>query len=145
MIEAARVLKLEAECTGSEARKNVGSYRGFTMWLRVKPNSERSMRSLIEEGGSGAEILLDYGVPQVLVAHVSDSDTGTVMSIDAVIRTIDGEIAKNEERAQHLGRQVEKYQAALGEEWEHADKLETLSAKLALLDKGKRAASAIAD
>lgn len=135
LIEAARVLKLEAERTGQESRKNVGAYRGFDLWLRVKPDHERSMRSLIEESGSGAEILLDYGVPQVLVARVSDSDTGTVMSIDAVIRTIDGEIAKNEERVEHLARQVEKYQAALGEEWEHASKLETLAAKLALLDK----------
>jgi hypothetical protein len=135
LIEAARVLKLEAERTRQEARKNVGVYRGFALWLRVKPDHERSMRSLIEESGSGAEILLDYGVPQRLVARVSESDTGTVMSIDAVIRTIDGEIAKNEERVQHLTRQVEKYQNALGEEWEHAEKLETLSAKLALLDK----------
>jgi hypothetical protein len=93
------------------------------------------MRSLIEESGSGAEILLDYGVPQVLVAHVSDSDTGTVMSIDATIRSIDGEITKNDERLEHLTRQVEKYHAALGEEWEHASKLEALAAKLALVDK----------
>lgn len=135
LIEAARVLKLEAERTGQEARKNVGTYRGFAMWLRVKPDHARSMRSLIEESGSGAEILLDYGVPQVLVARVSESDTGTVMSIEAAIRTIDGEIAKNEERVEHLTRQVEKYQAALGEEWEHSSKLETLAAKLALLDK----------
>jgi len=135
LIEAARVLKLEAERTGNEARKNVGVYRGFTMWLRVKPNSERSMRSLIEEGGSGAEILLDYGVPQVLVAHVSDSDTGTVMSMDATIRSIDGEITKNDERIEHLARQVEKFIAALSEEWEHASKLETLAAKLAFIDK----------
>ncbi len=131
LIEAARILKLEAERTGQEARKNVGKYRGFTTWLRVKPNIERSMRSLIEESGSGAEILLDYGVPQVLVAHVSDSDTGTVMSIDATIRSIDGEITKNDERLEHLTRQVEKYHAALSEEWEHASKLETLAAKLA--------------
>jgi len=135
LIEAARILKLEAERTGQEARKNVGKYRGFTIWLRVKPNIERSMRSLIEESGSGAEILLDYGVPQVLVAHVSDSDTGTVMSIDATIRSIDGEITKNDERLEHLTRQVEKYHAALSEEWEHASKLETLAAKLALVDK----------
>jgi hypothetical protein len=135
LIEAARVLKLEAERTGQEARKNVGAYKGFTMWLRVKPNRERSMRSLVEESGSGAEILLDYGVPQVLVAHVSDSDTGTVMSIDATIRSIDGEITKNDERIEHLTRQVEKFNAALGEEWEHASKLETLAAKLALIDK----------
>jgi hypothetical protein len=135
LIEAARMLKLEAERTGQEARKNVGVYKGFTMWLRVKPNRERSMRSLVEETGSGAEILLDYGVPQVLVAHVSDSDTGTVMSIDATIRSIDGEITKNDERIDHLTRQVEKFNAALGEEWEHASKLETLAAKLALMDK----------
>jgi hypothetical protein len=135
LIEAARILKLEAERTGQEARKNVGVYRGFTIWLRVKPNNERSMRSLIEESGSGAEILLDYGVPQVLVAHVSDSDTGTVMSMDATIRSIDGEIMKNDERVEYLTRQVEKYDAALGEEWQHASKLETLSAKLALVDK----------
>lgn len=135
LIEAARMLKLEAERTGQEARKNVGVYKGFTMWLRVKPSRERSMRSLVEETGSGAEILLDYGVPQVLVAHVSDSDTGTVMSIDATIRSIDGEITKNDERVEHLTRQVEKFNAALGEEWEHASKLETLAAKLALLDK----------
>jgi hypothetical protein len=93
------------------------------------------MRSLIEESGSGAEILLDYGVPQVLVAHVSDSDTGTVMSIDATIRSLDGEITKNDERVEHVTRQVEKYHAALGEEWQHASKLETLTAKLALVDK----------
>jgi hypothetical protein len=93
------------------------------------------MRSLIEESGSGAEILLDYGVPQVLVAHVSDSDTGTVMSIDATIRSIDGEITKNDERIEYLTRQVEKFNAALGEEWEHAAKLETLAAKLAVIDK----------
>jgi hypothetical protein len=135
LIETARILKLEAERTGREARKNVGEYRGFTIWLRVKPNSERSMRSLIEESGSGAEILLDYGVPQVLVAHVSDSDTGTVMSMDAAIRSIDGEITKNAERVEHLTRQTEKYHAALGEEWQHASKLETLAAKLALVDK----------
>lgn len=135
LIEAARMLKLEAERTGQEARKNVGVYKGFTMWLRVKPNSERSMRSLVEESGSGAEVLLDYDVPQVLVAHVSDSDTGTVMSIDATIRSIDGEITKNDERIEHLTRQVEKFNAALGEEWEHASKLETLAAKLALIDK----------
>lgn len=135
LIEAARVLKLEAERTGQEARKNVGAYKGFTMWLRVKPNRERSMRSLVEETGSGAEVLLDYGVPQVLLAHVSDSDTGTVMSIDATIRSIDGEITKNDERVEHLTRQVEKFNAALGEEWEHASKLETLAAKLALIDK----------
>ena len=135
LIEAARILKLEAERTGQEARKNVGEYRGFTIWLRVKPNIERSMRSLIEESGSGAEILLDYGVPQVLVAHVSDSDTGTVMSMDATIRSIDGEITKNDERVEHLTRQTEKYHAALGEEWQHASKLETLAAKLALVDK----------
>jgi len=135
LIEAARVLKLEAERTGSQARKNVGGYRGFTMWLRVKPNSERSMRSLIQEGGGGAEILLDYGVPQVLVAHVSDSETGTVMSMDATIRSMDGEITKNDERIEHLARQVEKFTAALGEEWEHASKLETLSARLALIDR----------
>jgi hypothetical protein len=135
LIEFARILKNEAERTGHEARKSVGVYRGFSMVLRVRPNNERSLRSLIEESGSGAEILLDYGVPQVLVAHVSDSDTGTIMSIDATIRSIDGEITKNNERIEHLSRQVEKYHAVLGEEWEHASKLETVSAKLALLDK----------
>jgi len=81
------------------------------------------------------EHLLDYGISQVLVAHVSQSDTGTVMSIDATIRSIDGEIAKNDERVAYLTSQVEKYHAVLGEEWEHASKLETLAAKLALVDK----------
>jgi len=135
IVEEARVLKLEAERTGQDARKNIGTYRGFMMWLRIKPNHERSLRSLIEESSLSGEILLNYGAPQVLVAHVSESDTGTVMSIDATIRSIDGEITKNDERVAYLASQVEKYHAVLGEEWEHASKLENLAARLALVDK----------
>lgn len=135
LIEYTRILKNEAEHSGQEARKNVGEYRGFSMWLRVRPNRDRTMRSLIDQPGVEADILLDYGVPQVLVAHVSESDLGTVASIEAAIRSIDAEINKNNERIEYLKRQIDTFTTALAEEWEHAQKLESLVANLAVIDK----------
>ena len=41
LIEEGRIVKLDAERSGNEARRKVGGYRGFVMWLRAKPNSER--------------------------------------------------------------------------------------------------------
>jgi hypothetical protein len=135
LIEYTRILKNEAERSGQETRKNVGKYRGFSMWLRVRPNRERTMRSLIDQPGVEADILLDYGVPQVLVAHVSESDMGTVASIETALRSIDAEINKNNERIEYLKRQIATFNTALTEEWEHAQKLESLVAKLAVIDK----------
>ena len=134
LIELARAVKLDAERTGNEARKKVGTYRGFVMWLRAKPNSERSMQSLMDDPNGGVDILLDYNVPQILVAHVSDSDTGTISSVDAAIRSIDGEISKSVERRDYLIREIETLEALLRDPWEHAEKLETLVGKLSQLD-----------
>ena len=135
LIAASQELKLEADRSGKEARKHAGTYRGFTLWLRARPTSERSMYELVRVDEGGVDILLDYGVPQVLAAHVSDSETGTVMSIDAAIRSIDGEISKNVDRQEYLTRQIETFKAALSEEWEHTEKLGNLTARLALLDR----------
>jgi len=134
LAELARIVKLEAERTGIEARKKVGSYRGFVLWLRAKPNNGRSMQALLEEPHGGVDILLDYNVPQLLVAHVSESDTGTVASIDAAIRSIDGEINKSMERHDYLSREIQTLEALLRDPWEHAEKLETLAGKLSQLD-----------
>jgi N12 class adenine-specific DNA methylase len=134
LIELARVVKLEAERTGNETRKKVGSYRGFILWLRAKPNSERSMQALVEEPQGGVDILLDYNVPQILVAHVSESDSGTVASIDAAMRSIDGEISKSMERRDYLSREILTLEALLRDPWEHAEKLESLAGKLSQLD-----------
>jgi len=134
LIELARVVKLDAERTGNEARKKVGSYRGFVIWLRAKPNSERSMQSLMEDPNGSVDILLDYNVPQILVAHVSESDTGTIASVDAAIRSIDGEISKSVERQDYLIREIQTLEALLKDAWEHAEKLETLAGKLSQLD-----------
>ena len=134
LIELARGVKLEAERTGNESRKKVGSYRGFVLWLRPKPNRERSMQSLVEDPMGGVDILLDYNVPQVLVAHVSESDTGTMASIDSAIRSIDGEINKSVERRDYLAREIQTLEALLREPWEHAEKLESLAGKLTQLD-----------
>ncbi len=134
LIEMGRAVKLDAERTGKETRKVAGSYRGFVMWLRAKPNSERSMSDLVEDPNGGVDIILDYNVPQVLVAHVSDSDTGTVASVDAAIRSIDGEIKKSTERREFLLREIDTLEALLKDPWEKAEKLETLVARLTELD-----------
>jgi hypothetical protein len=134
LIELARIVKLEAERTGNESRKKVGSYRGFVVWLRAKSNRERSMQALLEDSTGGVDILLDYNVPQLLVAHVSESDTGTIASMDAAIRSLDGEINKSVERREYLAREVQTLETLLKEAWEHAERLETLAGKLALLD-----------
>jgi hypothetical protein len=135
LIAASKELKLEADRSGKEARKHAGIYRGFSLWLRARPTSERSMYELVRADEGGVDILLDYGVPQVLAAHVSDSETGTVMSIDAAIRSIDGEIDKNADRQEYLTRQTETFKTSLSEEWEHTEKLGNLTARLALLDR----------
>ena len=80
------------------------------------------------------DIILDYNVPQVLVAHVSDSDVGTIASIDAAIRSIDGEIKKSAERKEFLVREIETLEALLKDPWEKAEKLEALVARLTELD-----------
>jgi len=104
------------------------------MWLRAKPNSERSMQSLMEDPNGGVDILLDYNVPQLIVGHVSESDSGTVASIDAAIRSIDAEFSKSVERRDYLIREIQTLEALLRDPWEHAEKLETLAGKLAQLD-----------
>ena len=134
LIELARVVKLDAERPGREARQKVGSYRGFVLWLRAKPNSERSMQALTEDPNGGVDVLLEYNVPQILVAHVSESDTGTVGSIDAAIRSIDAEINKSRERRDYLIREIQTLELLLKDPWEHAEKLETLAGKLSQLD-----------
>jgi hypothetical protein len=134
LIQMGRVVKLDAERTGKEARKAAGSYRGFVMWLRAKPNSERSMSELVDDPNRGVDIILDYSVPQVLVAHVSDSDTGTVSSVDAAIRSIDTEIKKSTERREFLLREIDTLEALLKDPWEKAEKLEALVARLTELD-----------
>lgn len=134
LIEMARAVKLDAERTGKETRKAAGSYRGFVMWLRAKPNSERSMSELVEDSNGGVDIILEYNVPQVLVAHVSDSDVGTIASVDAAIRSIDGEIKKSAERKEFLVREIETLEALLKDPWEKAEKLEALVARLTELD-----------
>ncbi len=134
LIEMARVQKLDAERTGKEARKQAGTYRGFIMVLRAKPNSERNMADVVSDPNGGVDIILDYSVPQVLVAHVSESDTGTIASIDAAIRSIDGEIKKSTDRRDFLLREVETLDAILKEPWEKAEKLESLAARLKVLD-----------
>jgi hypothetical protein len=134
LIELARGVKLDAERSGREARLKAGSYRGFVLWLRAKPNSERSMQALTEDPNGGVDVLLDYNVPQILVAHVSESDTGTVASIDAAIRSIDAEISKSTERRDYLSREIQTLEVLLKDPWEHAEKLETLVGKLSQLD-----------
>jgi len=134
LIEMARAVKLDAERTGKETKKTAGSYRGFVMWLRAKPNSERSMSDLVEDPNGGVDIILDYNVPQVLVAHVSDSDAGTVASVDAAIRSIDNEIKKSTERREFLVREIDTLEALLKDPWEKAEKLEALVARLTELD-----------
>ena len=134
LIELARGVKLDAERSGRESRQKVGSYRGFVLWLRAKPNSERSMQALTEDPNGGVDVLLDYNVPQLLVAHVSESDTGTVASIDAAIRSIDAEINKSTERRDYLVREIQTLEVLLKDPWEHAEKLETLAGKLSQLD-----------
>ena len=104
------------------------------MWLRAKPNSERSMQSLTEDPSGGVDVLLDYNVPQVLVAHVSESETGTVASVDSAIRSIDSELGKSSERKDYLIREIQTLEALLKDPWEHAEKLETLVGKLSQLD-----------
>jgi hypothetical protein len=66
--------------------------------------------------------------------NASDSDTGTISSVDAAIRSIDGEITKSIERRDYLIREIEILEALLREPWEHAEKLETLVGKLSQLD-----------
>jgi hypothetical protein len=134
LIEMGRAVKLDAERTGKEVRKAAGSYRGFVMWLRAKPNAERSVSELVDDPNGGVDIMLDYNVPQVLVAHVSDSDTGTVASADAAIRSIDSEIKKSTERKEFLVREIGTLEALLKDPWEKAEKLEALVARLAELD-----------
>jgi len=134
LIEMARAVKLDAERTGKEARTAAGSYRGFVMWLRAKPNSERSMSDLVEDPNGAVDIILDYNVPQVLVAHISDSDTDTISSVDAAIRSIDGEIKKSTQRIEFLVREIETLDALLKDPWEKAEKLEALAARLTELD-----------
>jgi hypothetical protein len=92
------------------------------------------MQSLTEDPSGGVDVLLDYNVPQVLVAHVSESETGTVASIDSAIRSIDGELGKSSERKDYLIREIETLEALLKDPWEHAEKLETLVGKLSQLD-----------
>lgn len=134
LIALSRAVKMSAESSGNESRKKIGSYRGFVLWLRAKPNSERSIQARMDDPDGGVDVLLDYNVPQLLVAHVSESDTGTVASIDAAIRSIDGEINKSSERRDYLIREIQTLEALLKDPWEHAEKLETLSAKLSQLD-----------
>jgi polyhydroxyalkanoate synthesis regulator phasin len=104
------------------------------MWLRAKPNSERSMSELVDDPNGGIDIILDYNVPQVLVAHVSDSDTGTVASVDAAIRSIDNELKKSTDRKEFLLREIDTLESLLKEPWEKAEKLEALVARLTELD-----------
>jgi hypothetical protein len=104
------------------------------MWLRAKPNSERGMESLVTDPNGGIDVILDYGVPQVLVAHVSDSDVGTVSSVDSAIRSIDGEIKKNTERHDFLVKEVESLSVRASESWEHAERFESLAGRLKELD-----------
>jgi hypothetical protein len=92
------------------------------------------MSELVEDPNGGVDIILDYNVPQVLVAHVSDSDTGTVASVDAAIRSIDSEIKKSTERREFLVREIETLEALLKDPWEKAGKLEALVARLTELD-----------
>jgi hypothetical protein len=134
LIEMGRAVKLDAERTGKETRKAAGSYRRFVMWLRAKPNSERSMSELVEDPNGGVDIILDYNVPQVLIAHVSDSDIGTVASVDAAIRSIDSEIKKSNDRREFLLREIEILESLLKDPWEKAEKLEVLVARLTELD-----------
>jgi hypothetical protein len=134
LIEEGRIVKLDAERNGREARRKVGGYRGFVMWLRAKPNSERGMESLVTDPNGGIDVILDYGVPQVLVAHVSDSDVGTVSSVDSAIRSIDGEIKKNTERHDFLVKEVESLSVRASESWEHAERFESLAGRLKELD-----------
>ncbi|MCI0561122.1 MAG: hypothetical protein MN733_21765, partial [Nitrososphaera sp.] len=70
----------------------------------------------------------------VLVAHVSDSDIGTVASVDAAIRSIDSEIKKSTERREFLVREIETLEVLLKDPWEKAEKLEALVARLTELD-----------
>jgi hypothetical protein len=70
----------------------------------------------------------------VLVAHVSDSDAGTVASVDAAIRSIDSEIKKSTERREFLLREIDTLEALLKDPWEKAEKLEALVARLTELD-----------
>jgi hypothetical protein len=92
------------------------------------------MQALMDDPNGGVDVLLDYNVPQILVAHVSESDTGTVASVDAAIRSIDAEINKSIERRDYLVREIQTLEALLKDPWEHAEKLETLAGKLSQLD-----------
>jgi hypothetical protein len=92
------------------------------------------MSELVDDPNGGVDVILDYNVPQVLVAHVSDSDTGTVASVDAAIRSIDSEIKKSTERREFLLREIDTLEALLKDPWEKAEKLEALVARLTELD-----------
>jgi hypothetical protein len=109
----------------------VGSYRGFRLIVRSFPPSQIiwSAGAPVEE-----EILLDFGDPIRLVAHVGATGLGTVQSIEAVLRGTDELIRKDQEHRDSLSRQLVALEEGLNKPWEYEKEYIKRQRQLLLLD-----------
>lgn len=124
--------KVTQIATAEKARTDrlVGEYRGFRLIVRAWGENTKFL-----DGAVAREIRMDFGEQMQLVANVSETDTGTVQSMDAVLRGLPKNLETEREKAAVLRRDIETLEEGLGKPWEYEERYSLLKKRLFFLDK----------
>jgi len=118
----------------SREERAIGTYRGFRLIIRSYPPAQSTWMAGASHAAS-EEVLLEFGDPIRLVAHVAESGLGTVQSMDAVLRGIQDLHHKDQEHHDALGAQLLALNDGLTKPWEHEARYIRLQQRLFLIDK----------
>lgn len=129
---AVMVVALAAKERG-RVERTIGSYRGFRLIVRAFPLAQAWTAGIVKSPGD--ELLLDFGDPIRLVAHVGHTGLGTVQSIDAILRGLEDLIKKDDEHRDALETQLAALNEGLTRPWEHAEYYIRLQRRLFLIDR----------
>ena len=118
------------EATPGSLARQVGTYRGFEVWLKASANAGEAPTALLKLDGDGP----------AYEGHVGESDLGVIQSLDHQLRGIEERIASAQQARARLEQQMAAIQGELDKPWEHAARFEAARAELAALDASLRAA-----
>jgi hypothetical protein len=123
----------------TEGATSVGAIRGFETILKVSYEVSNSFDDQTKSArlfhSKSVDILLRAESVWVPPARLSDSDLGTIASIEGALRRLDDDDKATQERIVRAKIEVEALRQILGEGWEYEALLAGTRAKLGALDR----------
>lgn len=105
-------------------RREVGSYMGFDVALRVKADTLSDSQIVLELRGEA--VIVD--------ARIADTPVGTIQSVDYHLRALEAKLADKVDWLARLEKELADTQGQLSRAWEHTAEWDALQAELAQID-----------